>query len=63
MTPFEITILILIYMFCYGYTMTMFSKEENVWLTLLLAVVSLVLAIYAPVFIGVKVFEKLNKKI
>ena len=60
MTPFEIIIIVLIYLFCYGYTMSMFIKEENVWLRTFLVIVSLVLALYAPLFIGGAIYEKLN---
>lgn len=35
MTTFEIIIISLIYLFCYGYTVSMFIKEENVWLRVL----------------------------
>ncbi len=62
MTPFEFIIIILIYLFFYGYTVAMFFKEENVWLRAFLAIMSLVLALYAPLFIGVGVFEKLKNK-
>jgi len=63
MTDFEIILLVLIYMFCYGYTIAIFIKEEgNIWLKLLLVIVSFALALYAPVFIGSVVFEKLNNK-
>ena len=62
MTPFEIIIISLIYLFCYGYTISMFIKEENVWLRIFLVIVSPALALYAPLFIGGAVFEKLNNK-
>ena len=62
MTPFEIIIISLIYLFCYGYTIAIFIKEENVWLRLFLVIVSSVLALYAPFIIGGAVFEKLNNK-
>ena len=63
MTTFEIIILILIYLFCYGYTIAMFIKEENVWLRIFLVIASLILALcYAPFLIGGAVFEKLNNK-
>jgi hypothetical protein len=60
MTHFEIVIIILLYLFCYGYTTAMFIKEENTWLRIVLCLVSLVLALYAPLYIGGAVFEKLN---
>lgn len=60
MTPFEIIIIVLIYLFCYGYTMSMFIKEENVWLRTFLVIVSPVLALYAPLYIGGAIYEKLN---
>ena len=62
MTRFEIIIITLIYLFCYGYTVAMFTKEENVWLRTFLVIVSLVLALYAPLFIGSAIYEKLNNK-
>ena len=49
-------------MFCYGYTLTAFIKEENLWFRILFAIVSFAIAIYAPLFIGGAVFEKLNNK-
>lgn len=60
MTQFEIIILIIIYMFCYGFTLAMFIKEDNVWLRLFMAIVSLTLAIYTPLMIGAMLYEKLK---
>ena len=62
MTLFEILILSFIYLFCYGYTTAIFIKEESIWLRVALMFASLVIAIYAPLFIGGAVFEKLNNK-
>ena len=62
MTSFEIIIIGLIYMFCYGYTLTAFIKEENLWFRILFAIVSFAIAIYAALFIGGAVFEKLTNK-
>ena len=62
MTPFEIIIIGLIYLFCYGYILAIFSKEENVWLKIILILISFVMALYAPLFIGSAIFEKLNNK-
>lgn len=62
MTPFEIIILSLIYLFCYGYAIAMFDKEENIWLKILLIIVSFALALYVPLFIGSAVFKKLNNR-
>lgn len=62
MTQFEILILSFIYLFCYGYTVAIFIKEKNVWLRIVLVLVSFILALYAPIFIGGAVFEKLNNK-
>lgn len=61
MTPFEIIILAEIYIVCYGYMLAMFSKEENVGLRLLFAMVCLILAIYAPIIFGSMLYEKLKK--
>lgn len=63
MTPFEIIIIILIYMFCLGYAIEMFIKEENIWLRIFLVFLSFVIAIYVPLFIGGAIYEKLNNKI
>ena len=62
MTTFEIIILAIIYLFCYGFILSMFIKEENIWLRIFLVIVSLVLVLYAPLFIGGAIFEKLNDK-
>lgn len=62
MTLFEIIILIIIYSVCYGYTLAMCVKEENVWFRILLAILSFVFAIYAPLQIGVMLYEKLEIK-
>ena len=62
MTPFEIIIISFIYLFCYGYTMSMFIKEENIWLRIFLVIISFGLALYAPLFIGGAIYEKLNNK-
>ena len=62
MTPFEIIIITLIYLFCWGYTMSIFIKEENIWLRIFLVLVSLVFALYAPLFIGGAIYEKLNNR-
>ena len=61
MTTFEIIILVIIYMFCYGYITALFKKEENIWLITFLAIVSLVLAVYAPLLFGRMLYDKLNK--
>lgn len=62
MTPFEIIIICLIYLFCYGYTLAMFIKEENIGLRIFFVIISFVLTLYAPLFIGSAIFEKLNNK-
>jgi len=62
MTPFETIILIVIYMFCYGFTLSIFIKEEHLWLRIFLSIMSLFLAIYAPIFIGGAIYEKLSQK-
>lgn len=60
MTNFEIIILTLIYLFCYGYTLAGFIKEKNTWLRIFLAIASLILAINAPLLLGGAIYEKLN---
>lgn len=62
MTLFEIIIIGFIYLFCYGYIVAMFIKEENIWLRIFLVIASLVLALYVPLFIGGAVSEKLNNR-
>ena len=63
MTTFEIIILTIIYMFCYGYTLAMAIKEEeNAWIRILLVFLSLVIVIYAPLMIGGMLYEKLEGK-
>ena len=62
MIIFEIIILSIIYMLCYGFTLAVFIKEENIWLRILFAIVSLGLAIYAPLIIGSMLYNKLNKR-
>lgn len=62
MTLFEIIILSIIYMLCYGFTLAIFIKEENIWLRTFLAILSLGLAIYAPLMIGGMLYNKLNKR-
>lgn len=62
MTPFEIIIITLIYLFCCGYTMSMFIKEENIWLRIFLVIISFAIALYAPLFIGGAIYEKLNNR-
>lgn len=62
MTHFEIIILTLIYLFCYGYTLGMFIKEENVWFRVFGAIMSLALAFYAPLWMGGAIYEKLNNE-
>lgn len=60
MTTFEIIILVLIYLFCYGYTLAGFIKEENAGLRIFSAVASIILAVNAPILIGGALYEKLN---
>jgi hypothetical protein len=40
----------------------MFIKEENIWLRIFFTIASFVLAIYAPLYIGSAIYEKLNNK-
>ena len=62
MTLFEIIIIGFIYLFCCGYTMAMFIKEEKTWLRIFLVSISFVLALYTPLLIGGAIYEKLNNK-
>lgn len=61
MTTFEIIILAIIYMICYGYVLAIFLKIENILLIILWVIMSFALAIYAPVLIGRMLYDKLNK--
>ncbi len=61
MTPFEIIILGIIYLICYGFTIEWFAKEEdNVWFRLLASIMCLVFAFYTPLIIGGIIYEKLK---
>mgnify|MGYP007056273491 CR=1 FL=1 len=62
MTQFEIIVLSIIYLLCYGFTIAMFIKENNAWLRLFFVVISLALAFYAPLMIGGMLFKKLKDK-
>lgn len=63
MTQFEIIILIIIYLICYGYTLAMFIEEKNMWLRLLFTIISLAIALfYAPLTFGGMLYEKLKNK-
>ena len=63
MTQFEIIVLSIIYLICYGFTIAMFIKENNVWLRLLFAIISLALALfYAPLTFGGMLYNKLEEK-
>lgn len=62
MTHFEIIILSFVYLFCYGYTLAAFIKEENTWLRVFFVVASFVFAFGAPLYIGGAIYEKLNSK-
>ena len=61
MTPFEIIILIIIYMICYGFVLEIFLEEEKDMCTrILFSIVSLALAFYAPLTIGKMLYNKLK---
>lgn len=62
MTPFEIIIISLIYLFCLSYTIAIFIKEENIWLRIFFVIISFAIALYAPLFIGGAIYEKLNNR-
>lgn len=62
MTSFEIIILSIIYMICYGFVLAMYIKEDNVWIRIFLTIISFVLAIYAPLMIGGMLYEKLERE-
>jgi hypothetical protein len=47
-------------MFCYGFTVAPFLKEDNVWIRLYFVIMSLVMAIPAPLIIGGMLYEKLK---
>lgn len=60
MTTFEIIMLTIIYLICYGYTLAIFDEEKNVWFRIFFAFASLVLAIYTPFIIGNMLYKKLK---
>lgn len=60
MTTFEIIILIIIYMTCYGYALAIIMKEENVWLRILLVIFALVYSFYVPLIFGGMLYEKME---
>jgi hypothetical protein len=49
-------------MFCYGFTVAPFLKEDNLWIRLYFVIMSLVMAIPAPLIIGGMLYEKLKEK-
>lgn len=61
MTPFEIIILSVIYIFCLGFVLAVHIKEENMWLRVFLTIGSFVLAIYAPLMISGMLYDKLKE--
>ena len=61
MTIFEIIIITIIYLFCYGFMLATFIKDKNEWFRIFWIFASAVLAIYAPMIIGGMLFEMLNK--
>lgn len=63
MTLFEIIILIIIYMFCYGYMFATFVADDrtSIGFKLFMVIACLVLAFTVPVSFGGMMFEKLNK--
>ena len=62
MTHFEVIILTIIYLVCYGYTLAMFIEEKNVRIRILLAIVSLALAFWTPLIFGEMLYNKLKEK-
>lgn len=48
MTVFEIIILTIIYLVCYGCVISMFIKNENIFIRIFLAIIILALSIFAP---------------
>ena len=62
MTQFEVIILTIIYLVCYGYTLAMFIKEKNIWLRILFAIVSLAFAFWTPLIFGEMLYNKLKEK-
>lgn len=63
MTPFEVIIIGIIYLFCYGFTIETIIKEEEekVGLIIFLCIIALIMSIYyAPLTIGKMLSEKLK---
>lgn len=66
MTVFEIIILIVLYLFSFGYMANSFgfSDENNTWIDRLFIVLVAVIigVIYFPIFFGGDIWNKLNKE-
>jgi len=63
MTNFEIIILVLIYCFCYGCACkSLEMDDESGWYTIFRIIVSIFIAFYVPIIIGMKIANKLNMK-
>lgn len=60
MTPFEIIILAIIYLICYGFILTFVLKKADNDLNYFWAIICLALALYAPLVIGGMLYEKLK---
>ena len=64
MTLFEVIIISIIYLFCYGFTIeSIIKEEEKVGLIIFLGIIALIMSIYyAPLTIGKMLYEKLKDK-
>ncbi len=63
MTLFEIIILILIYLVCYGGAFTLLKiDDESNWDIAIRIVGSVIIAIFIPIIIGIQIANKLSLK-
>jgi hypothetical protein len=61
MTPFEIIVLVLIYLFCYGYALEMLKLSNEGCADVVFHVIgSCIIAFYVPIIIGAEIANKLN---
>lgn len=60
MTPFEIIILCIIYLFCYGFMLSMCIKDEHIWFRVLWAIMCFLFAIHAPIIMGGMLYDKIK---
>lgn len=62
MTPFEMIILCVIYLVCYGFMLSMNIKDKHIWFRILWAIMCFLFAIYAPIVMGGMLYDKLKEE-